>query len=150
MSKKVIALVILLTAGIVAVAPNTNAQEMCGNTAKLCAAHIVSPFVSDGQTYRALLIAGQEAEFHATFFAGTTYRIAGATGETEGNLIFSVFSVDPNTGQRDMIFTNSQHNNAAYWDFKVNSTVEVAITAGLNPSSGKESGCAVVLIGFKQ
>lgn len=150
MSKKVLGLVILLAAGIVAVAPRTNAQEMCAGTAKLCAAHIVSPFVSDGQTYRALVIAGQEAEFHATFFAGTTYRVAGATGETEGNLIFSLYSVDPNTGQRDMIYTNSQHNNASYWDFKVNTTVEVAITAALNPASGKESGCAVLLIGFKQ
>lgn len=148
--KKVIGLVLLLAAGLTVAAPNTNAQEMCANTAKLCAAHIVSPFVSDGQTYRALLIAGQEAEFHATFFAGTTYRVAGATGDAEGNLTFSLYSVDPNTGQRDMIFTNSQHSNAPYWDFKVNSTIEVAITAALNPASGKESGCAVVLVGFKQ
>lgn len=148
--KKIFGLAILLAAAVTAVAPNTNAQEMCSGTAKLCAAYIVPPFVSDGQTYRALLVAGQEAEFHATFFAGTTYRVAGATGETEGNLIFSLFSVDPNTGQRDMIYTNSQHNNAPYWDFKVNTTVEVAITATLNPASGKESGCAVILVGFKQ
>lgn len=148
--KKILGLTILLAAGITAVAPTTNAQEMCGNTAKLCATHIVAPFVSDGQTYRALVMAGQDAEFHATFFAGTTYRVAAATGETEGNLIFSVYAVDPNTGQRDMIYTNSQHNNAPYWDFKVNTTVEVAITAAINPASGKESGCAVVLVGFKQ
>lgn len=148
--KKILGLVILLAAGITAVAPTTNAQELCAGTAKLCASYIVAPFVSDGQSYRALLIAGQDAEFHATFFKGTTYRIAGATGETEGNLTFSLYSYDPNTGQRDMIYTNSQHNNAPYWDFKVNSTVEVAITATLNPASGKESGCAVLLIGFKQ
>lgn len=150
MSKKILGLVLLLAAGITAVAPNTNAQEMCASTAKLCAAHIVAPFVSDGQTYRAFVTAGQDAQFNATFFAGTTYRVAGATGETEGNLTFSLYSVDPNTGQHDMIFTNSQHNNAPYWDFKVNSTVEVAITATLNPASGKESGCAVILVGFKQ
>ena len=148
--KKVLGLVILLSAAITAVAPNTNAQEMCAGTAELCATHIVAPFVSDGQTYRAFVTAGQDAEFHATFFKGTTYRVAGATGDTEGNLTFSLYSVDPNTGQRDMIFTNSQHNNAPYWDFKMNTTVEVAITATLNPASGKESGCAVILVGFKQ
>lgn len=147
--KKIFAIICLLI-GATAIAPNSNAQQMCENTAKIAAKHIVAPFVSDGQTYRALLTAGQNAEFHATFFAGTTYRLAGATGETDGNLIFSVYSVDPNTGVRDLIFSNSQHNNAPYWDFKVNTTVEVAIEATLNPASGKESGCAVLLIGFKQ
>jgi len=61
-----------------------------------------------------------------------------------------VYSYDPNSGQRELIFSNSQHNNAAYWDFKVNTTVEVVIEATLNPASGKDSGCAVLLIGFKQ
>ena len=147
--KKLLAIVGLLI-GATAIAPNSNAQEMCAGTTKLAAQHIIAPVVSDGQTYRALLTAGQNAEFHATFFAGTTYRIAGATGDTEGNLIFSVYSVDPNTGDRALIFSNSQHNNAPYWDFKVQTTVEVSIEAGLNPASGKESGCAVLLIGFKQ
>ncbi|HTF05537.1 MAG TPA: hypothetical protein VK826_16030 [Bacteroidia bacterium] len=146
--KKIFAIVCLMI-GVTAIAPNTNGQ-MCEGTAKMCAAHIIPPFVSDGQTYRALITTGQNAEFHATFFAGTTYRLAGATGETDGNLIFSLYSVDPNTGDRVMIFSNSQHNNAPYWDFKVNTTVEVAIEATLNPASGKESGCAVLLIGFKQ
>lgn len=148
--KKIFFLFGLLVIGITAVAPITNAQEMCAGTAKLCAAHIVPPFVSDGQTYRAFVTAGQTAEFHATFFSGTTYRIAGATGESEGNLIFSLYSVDPNTGDRALIFSNSQHNNAPYWDFKVETTVEVSIEAALNPAYGKESGCAVLLIGFKQ
>lgn len=146
--KKIFALVCLLI-GVTAIAPNSGAQ-MCEGTAKIAAQHIKPPFVSDGQTYRALLTAGQNAEFHATFFAGTTYRLAGATGESDGNLIFSVYSVDPNTGVRDLIFSNSQHDNSPYWDFKVTTTVEVAIEAALNPSSGKESGCAVLLIGFKQ
>ncbi|GAB4138751.1 MAG: hypothetical protein Fur0041_13800 [Bacteroidia bacterium] len=126
-----------------------NAQ-MCDSTAKLCTKHIVPPFVSDGQTYRSLVLAGQNAEFHATFFAGTTYRIAGASGQSEGNLIFSVYSYDPNSGERQLIFSNSQHSNASYWDFKVITTVEVVIEASLNPAAGKDSGCAVLLIGFKQ
>lgn len=148
--KKILALVCLLSVGVIAVAPITNAQEMCAGTAKMCASHIVPPFVSDGQTYRSFILAGQDAEFHATFFAGTTYRIAAGTGETEGNLIYSVYAYDPTTGDRPMIFTSAQHNNAPYWDFKVNATVEVAIVASLNPAYNKESGCAVVLVGFKQ
>ncbi|MFM2019023.1 MAG: hypothetical protein RL007_2679 [Bacteroidota bacterium] len=146
--KKIIALFVLLAA-VTFIAPFSGAQ-MCDQQAKIAGAHIIPPYVSDGQTYRAFVTAGQTAEFHATFFAGTTYRIAGATGEGDGNLIYSVYSVDPNTGERALIFTNSQHNNAPYWDFKVTTTVEVAIEASLNPASNKESGCAVLLIGFKQ
>ena len=126
------------------------AAAQCDSTVSLCAKHIVPPFVSDGQTYRALVLSGQNAEFHTTFFAGSSYRIAAGSGFTEGNLVFSIYSYDPATGERFLIFTNSQHNYAPYWDFKVNSTVEVIIEASLNRASGKESGCAVVLIGFKQ
>jgi hypothetical protein len=142
MKKQLLVLALLLT-GLA-----TNAQ--CDSTARLCNKHIVPPFVSDGQTYRALVMSGQTAEFHTTFFAGSTYRIAAASGLTEGNLIFSIYSYDPNTGDRQLIFTNSQHNYAPYWDFKVTTTVEVVIEASLNPASGKDSGCAVLLIGFRQ
>ncbi|HTL80807.1 MAG TPA: hypothetical protein VL651_03835 [Bacteroidia bacterium] len=140
-------LFLLVTAGV-AFAEQASAQ--CDSTSHLCAKHIIPPFVSDGQTYRALVLSGQNAEFKTTFFQGSTYRIAAGSGLTEGNLIFSIYSEDPNTGERQLIFTNSQHDYAPYWDFKVNATVEVVIEASLNPSSGKDSGCAVMLIGFKQ
>jgi hypothetical protein len=129
---------------------NNEAKAQCDSTVKLCSKRIIPPFVSDGQTYRALVMSGQNAEFQTTFFAGTTYRIAAASGMTDGNLIFSVYAYDPATGERQLIFTNSQHSYAPYWDFRVNSTVEVVIEASINPASGKDSGCAVLMIGFQQ
>ncbi len=129
---------------------HSNAFAQMDSTTKLATRHIVPPFVSDGQTYRALVTSGQNAEFHATFFSGTTYRLGAASGSADGNLIFSVYSYDPNTGERFLLFTNSQHNYAPYWDFKVNSTVEIVIEASLNPASGKDSGFAIMAIGFKQ
>ena len=146
--KKHLLIFVFALCGLIAF--NQRAAAQLDSTTHLCTRHIVAPFVSDGQTYRALVQSGQNAEFHATFFAGTTYRIAAASGVTDGNLIFSVYSYDPNTGDRQLIFTNSQHNNASYWDFKVNSTVEIVIEATLNPASGKDSGFAVMAIGFKQ
>lgn len=146
--KKQFLLFLFLFTGLMAF--NNHASAQIDSTTKLATKYIVPPFVSDGQTYRALVLSGQNAEFHATFFSGTTYRIAAASGTTEGNLLFSVYSYDPNTGERQLIFTNSQHNNAPYWDFKVNSTVEVVIEASLNPAAGKASGFAVIAIGFKQ
>jgi hypothetical protein len=146
--KKQFLLFTFILFGLIAFSKHAAAQ--LDSTTHLCTRHIVPPFVSDGQTYRALVTSNENAEFHATFFSGTTYRIAAASGTTEGNVIFSVYSYDPNTGDRQLIFTNSQHGNAPYWDFKVNSTVEVVIEASLNQASGKDSGFIVMAIGFKQ
>jgi hypothetical protein len=147
--KKQILFFLFLVAGMMVF--NTHASAQLDSTTKLTTRRITPPFVSDGQTYFALVTAGQNAAFNATFFSGTTYRIAAASGNTDGNLIFSVYSVDPSSPEtRQLLFTNSQHNNAPYWDFKVNATVEVVIEATLNPASGKESGFAVMSIGFKQ
>jgi len=120
----------------------TYSNAQCDTIASVCTKHIVSPYISDGQQYRALLISGQTAEFHATFYGGGTYRIAACTGLKDGNLVFSVFDE-----QRNLLFTNKEHGNPPYWDFKVTSTMDVILEATLG---GAQSGCAVVLIGFKQ
>ena len=117
-------------------------RAQCDTIASVCAKHIVSPYISDGQQYRALLLSGQTAEFHATFYGGGTYRIAACTGLKDGNLVFSVFDE-----QRNLLFTNKDFKNSPYWDFKLTSTMDVILEATL---AGAQSGCAVVLIGFKQ
>jgi hypothetical protein len=118
------------------------AEAQCDTIASICAKHIISPYISDGQQYRALLLADQTAEFHATFYGGGTYRIAACTGLKDGVLLFSVFDE-----QRNLLFSNKEFKNSPYWDFKVSSTMEVILEATLG---GAQSGCAVVLIGFKQ
>lgn len=121
-------------------------SSQCDTIASICAEHIKPLFVSDGQQYRSLLLNSEEyAEFHTTFFGETIYRVAACSGTSEGNLIFTVYDQD-----RRMLFTNSENRNAPYWDFKVRSTVEVIIEARLDSKRNKGSGCAVILIGFKQ
>lgn len=117
----------------------------CDTVASLCGKHLTNSFISDGQQYRALLKNNEEtAEFHATFYGGTTYRIAACSGLQDGNLVFSVFD-----SERNLLFTNNEYRNAPYWDFKINSTLDCIIEAKLD-ASNQGSGCAVVLIGFKQ
>ena len=118
------------------------AHAQCDTIASICAKHIMAPYISDGQQYRSLLLTDQNAEFHATFYGGGSYRIAACTGLKDGSLIFSVFDE-----QRNLLFSNKDYKNVPYWDFKVNSTLDVIIEATL---SGAASGCAVVLIGFRQ
>ncbi len=124
---------------------NKAAFSQCDTIAKICNKHVKLPFVSDGQSYRSLLLNDQAAEFQTTFYGGATYRIAGCSGLTDGNLVFTVFDKD-----RNVLFTNTAQKNAPFWDFKVSSTLDCIIEAKLNPASGSSSGCAVILIGFKQ
>jgi hypothetical protein len=49
--------------------------------------------------------------------------------------------------ERNLIFRNTEYHNAPYWDFKLESTMDVIIEAELDPIAGS-SGCAVMLIGF--
>jgi hypothetical protein len=121
-----------------------NAQ--CDTIANICAKHIISTFISDGQQYRALLLNSEEtAEFRSTFFGETTYRIAACSGTSDGNLVFNIYDE-----KRNLLFSNRNQRNAPYWDFKVKSTLETIIEAQLDANRNPGSGCAVILIGFKQ
>jgi hypothetical protein len=122
------------------------ANAQCDTIANICAKHIISTFISDGQQYRALLLNSEEtAEFQTTFFGETTYRIAACSGTSDGNLVFNIYDQD-----RHLLFTNRDKKNAPYWDFKVKSTLETIIEAQLDANRNPGSGCAVMLIGFKQ
>jgi hypothetical protein len=110
----------------------------------LCTKYIVPPYISDGQQYKALLNGEEVAEFHATFYGGSTYRVVGCTGTSEGNLKFSIYDKE-----RNMLFSNADFNNTPYWDFKFNSTIDCIIEAELD-GKNLTSGFAILLIGFKQ
>ncbi len=135
---------LLLVVAFVGLTKVSSAQ--CDSIANLCAKHIIAQFISDGQSYRSLLLNSEEtAEFHTTFFGETTYRIAACSGKTDGNLIFNIKDQDGH-----ILFTNKNYSTAPYWDFKVKSTLECTIEAQLDPNKNAGSGCAVILIGFKQ
>jgi len=121
-----------------------NAWAQCDTIAKICSEHVTADFISDGQSYRALLNGDQVAEFRATFYGGSTYRIAGCSGFTDGNLIFELYDEDHNR-----LFASNEYKNTPYWDFEFTSTIDCTIEARLNTVNVK-SGCATMVIGFKQ
>jgi hypothetical protein len=115
---------------------------------KFCAKNMTTQYISDGQQYVSLLNGNEIAEFRATFFGGTTYRIAACSGLSDGNIIFTLYdSTDPQ--KRKELFSNKLYHNAPYWDFKFVSTMECVIEAQLDPK-GPGSGFAILLIGFKK
>jgi hypothetical protein len=120
------------------------AQSMCEPIALRCEKHITTSYIPDGQFYRALLQGDEVAEFGLTLFGGSTYRVAACSGEADGALVFNVYDVE-----RNLLYTNREHGNAPYWDLAVANTLDVTLEAHLDPSKAG-SGCAVMLIGFKQ
>ena len=125
-----------------AFANKANAQ--CDTIANTCVKNLTNQYISDGQQYRALLLDKEVAEFHATFYGGSQYRIAACSGLSDGNLTFELFDKE-----RNLLFSNADQMNAPYWDFKFTNTMEVTMEAKLNKTSAA-SGCAVLLISFKQ
>lgn len=120
------------------------AFAQCDTIANSCNKHLNNGFISDGQEYRALLLDQEVAEFSTTFYGGSTYRIAACSGMSDGNLVFNLYD-----RERNLLFSNSEYKNSPYWDFKIESTIDCIIEAKLG-SSNTGSGCAVLLIGFKQ
>jgi hypothetical protein len=124
------------------------AAQDCDKIVKICESYLNGKngnvrFISDGQVYTAFLDR-EKAEFKTTFYGGSTYRIAASAGSDDEYVIFTV--KDPNG---NILFTNRNHKNAPYWDFKVPKTIPVTIETELDLDK-KVTGCAVMLIGFKQ
>ena len=133
---------LLLALFIISLAANVNAQ--CENTIEFCKGNFSNEFISDGQVYKALLYNDQIAEFDISLFGGNTYRISCGSGEGEGNLVFRLYDKEKN-----LLFSNQDYSNAPYWDFVLESTIDCTIEAQLDLNRS-ESGCAVLLIGFKE
>ena len=133
-------LILLLTNLMVAKQATAQVDE----TNKICTKYLVPPFISDGQQYKALLNEDEIAEFHITFFGGSTYRIIAASGASEGNVIFRIYDKE-----RNLLFTNADYDNSTYWDFKFTSTIDCIIEAQLD-NDNLQSGFMLMLVGFKQ
>lgn len=99
-------------------------------------------FISDGQVYQAFVDAEQSAEFKTTLYGGSIYRVATTAGSKDNYVIFNVYDQ-----QRNLLFSNQDHNNAPYWDFKIENTLDCYVEAYLDIEK-KVSGCLVLLIGF--
>ncbi len=138
---------ILLFLGILSFSFSSFSQD-CESIVNICNSYLngtnkKSKFVSDGQVYTAFLDR-EKAEFKTTFFGGSTYRICASAGKEDE---FVIFTVRDNQG--NVLFTNKNHKNSPYWDFKVPSTIPVIIETELDLDK-KVTGCAVMLIGFKK
>jgi hypothetical protein len=128
----------------VALLMSHSSSAQCDSIINVCQKHIAKNYISDGQVYRALLNGDDVAEFQTTLFGGNTYRIAVCSGFDDSNLIFRICD-----HERNLLFSNTDYNKEPYWDFYIENTMSVSIDVLLD-STRKDSGCAVVVIGFQK
>ncbi len=103
-------------------------------------------FISDGQVYKAFISDEDEAEFEATLYGGSTYRIAGSAGTDDNYFVFEIYDKET---PRNLLFSNADYKNSSYWDFKVENTIDCYIITKLDLTK-KISGCTVMMIGFEK
>ncbi|MDO4461928.1 MAG: hypothetical protein Q4C30_05445 [Bacteroidia bacterium] len=109
-----------------------------------CKGYFQKPFLATNRPYRALVTGDEVAEFRATLFSGTTYRVAaGSTDPEKRYVIFSVYD-----SERNLLFTNSEYDNAPYWDFAVDGYMDCIIEARLDESV-TSSGFVILMTGIK-
>ncbi|MCQ2237273.1 MAG: hypothetical protein MJZ18_09810 [Bacteroidales bacterium] len=109
-----------------------------------CKGYFQKPFLATNRPYRALVTGDEVAEFRATLFSGTTYRIV--AGNVDPDKRYVIFSVYDN--ERNLLFTNSEYDNAPYWDFAVDGYMDCIVEARLDESV-THSGFVILMTGIK-
>ncbi|WP_301199621.1 hypothetical protein [Plebeiibacterium marinum] len=130
---------LLVLASSIMLPGQANSQE---EKVETCEGLIQAPFISNGQPFRAFLTGDEVAEFHTTFLNGSMYRVVACSGKNEP-IIFSIYDTN-----RNLLFSNDEHNKSNVWDFKIDGSVECIIEARLDKKI-TTSGMALLYIGFK-
>lgn len=108
-----------------------------------CSLYFSPEFISDGQEYFAPLKPDLKVEFKTTFYGDNTYRIVACTNLRRTPVVFSVYDTEKN-----LLFTNTNHDHTPYWDFKFSSTVTCIIQVDVK-SEKFTPGHVMMLIGYK-
>jgi len=137
---------------IMCISTSTFSQTKCDELEPLVSELLQSPnentssiYISDGQVYKAFVNNEEKAEFKVTLYGGSTYRIAGSTAD-QGALVFKLYDTETT---RNILFSNKKYKNAAYWDFKVENTIDCIVEASLDLDVSLD-GCMLMMIGFQQ
>ena len=143
----------LLLALTLLISLGANSQVECEQVDELVTQMLNNPidkafdrtFISDGQVYKAFIDEEEKAEFEVTLYGGSTYRIAGSTGDNNNSFIFEIYDKEY---PRNLLFSNADYNNCSYWDFKIENTLDCYIVTSLDLTK-KISGCTVMMIAFE-
>lgn len=135
----------IITLLILGIAFSNNSNAQC-DSLELKAIEVLNAdgFVTDGQQYKVFLADDQIAEFYTTLYGNASYRICVISSPKAESVEFILRDIEMTE-----LFSNSVFENTHYWDFNVENTIDCSIEIKLLQEE-LDSGCAVMLIGFKQ
>ena len=137
----------VLLAFSAAFANNVNAQ--CNSFSRKSCMPQLKDYTHNGQYNSLMMAPGESADLEVNVFSANDYRFAVCGQEILGKLAFRVLDA-----KGKVIFDNKEHDMAGVWDFSVKSSQKLTIEVSVpekkkNPTEMSESGCATILIGFK-
>jgi len=108
----------------------------------------LEPFRFNGSLNKVLLSRGESAELSLILRGGKKYRILVDGGNVMGVLSFKIYD-----RHKTLVFDNSKHDMAQYWDFNIGATQEYHIVVtypvsneGYNDITTR--GCVALAVGF--
>jgi hypothetical protein len=129
----------------------TSVSAQCKGFAKEKGKLILNPYIHDGNYHAAILVEGEEADLYKTCYADQQYRLVVCGSDNLGAIEFKVIDAFKN-----VLYDNTQHNKAKFWDFKVESSQQLRIVIKVPTAAQKKSeadlntGCVAIMFGFKQ
>ncbi len=125
------------------------ASSQCKSFVKKHCLLDIDPYVYDGQLNSAILTEGDVAELLLTLYAGQDYRILVCSQEILGKVEFNLYDTN-----RNIIFSNKDHDYTTHWDFSSNTTqqliVQVIVPKQESNTEMLHNGCVAILKGFKE
>lgn len=139
-------IVTLMLTGIVNIPLSVYGQ--CKGFVKKTCIPMLSPFISNGTTNTAALLAGDKADMNLTFYSGQTYRVLVCAQPVLGIVSFTLKDASGN-----LLFDSKAHDDTNFWDFKAETTQQITISVEVPKTDASNqivpSGCVSVMIGFQ-
>ena len=143
---KLIKTIPVLAIFVFALSGSANAQSKA--FAKKECLPLLENYTHDGNYHAAVLVEGEEAELYKTFYSDMEYRVAIVGDSKLPPVEFKVMDINKN-----VLYSNKEHNNATTWDFKLQSSQQLKIVVKVSsfnrPGDTPVSGCVAIMFGFK-
>ncbi len=117
---------------------------------KQCVKYLEKEYKSNGQSNSASLSPGETTRVNMVFYKGYDYRVVFCGEEHLGQLVIKAYKAKGKE-TAEVIFDNSQHENAFHWDFTMKATQRVIIEVSSPGNEGEEQaeGCVTIALGLR-
>lgn len=118
---------------------------------KQCVKYLDKEYKSNGQSNSAALSPGETTKVNMVFYKGYDYRVVFCAEEHLGQLAIKVYNTK-GKNKGELLFDNSQHENAFHWDFTMKATQRLVIEVSSPGAEGEEEameGCVTIALGLR-